>query len=377
MSSYVELTYWQVGLAALLIVVNGAISVALRLQMERSLLIASIRTVVQLTLVGFVLEWVFQVERWYVVLALAALMTLIAGATATSRNDRRYPGIWINTIVSIWASSWLVMAFALFAVLRGIDNWYQPQYAIPLLGMVLGNTLNGISVGLNTFTESLVDRRDEVETLLALGATRWEAARNAVRHAVRIGMVPIINSMMIVGIVSLPGMMTGQLVSGMQPMDAVKYQIVIMFLIASATALGTVGVVLLSFRRLLSGESGSQPPRRLPKETRRPRHQPRRLRPPPHRRRLRARPRHRVSLLRLPSAARPAPTTHGADQHGTCSRQPTGVSGSGSPSPARGWCSASSTSPRPSAGAASIPSRPISSAASSKGRSHRWPFCGW
>ncbi len=253
MNGYVELSYSQVALAALLVAINGVISIVLRLRMEKPLLIASIRTVVQLLLVGFVLEWVFRWDRWYVVMALACVMTLIAGLTAAGRNDRRYPGIWLNTVVSVWASAWIVTSFALFAVMQGLDKWYQPQYAIPLLGMVLGNTLNGISVGLNTFTESLVTRRDQVEAQLALGATRWEAAREPVQHAVRTGMIPIINSMMVVGIVSLPGMMTGQLVSGMAPLQAVKYQIVIMFLIASATALGTVGVVTLTFLRLFNG----------------------------------------------------------------------------------------------------------------------------
>lgn len=252
--SYLELTYVDVGLAALLILVNGAISVALRLGMERPLLVASVRTVLQLLLVGFVLQWVFGVDRWPVVVMLLIVMTLVAGATAAGRNTRRYRGIWLDTIVSVWASSWVITAFALFAVLTGIEKWYQPQYAIPLLGMVLGNILNGVSVGLGTFTESLVTRRDEVDTLLALGATRWEAARGPIRHALRTGMTPIINSMMVVGIVSLPGMMTGQLLSGVAPIQAVKYQIVIMFLIASATALGTAGVVLLSFRRLFTAD---------------------------------------------------------------------------------------------------------------------------
>jgi putative ABC transport system permease protein len=254
MDGYVELSYFQVALAALLVVVNGVISIALRLRLERSLLLASLRTIVQLLLVGLILEWVFRLDRWYVVMGVALVMTMIAGVTAASRNERRYPGIWLNTIISVWASAWIVTAFALFAVIQGIDKWYQPQYAIPLLGMVLGNTLNGISVGLNTFTETLVTRRDQVEALLAIGATRWEAARGPVQHAVRTGMIPIINSMMVVGIVSLPGMMTGQLVSGMAPIQAVKYQIVIMFLIASATALGTVGVVLLSFQRLFNSD---------------------------------------------------------------------------------------------------------------------------
>ena len=199
-----------------------------------------------------VLKYIFQLERWYLVLALAAVMTMIAGVTASNRNKRTYPGIRLNTIVSIFASSWLVTAFALLAVLQGIEKWYQPQYAIPLLGMVLGNTLNGISVGLNTFTEALFTRRTDVETQLAMGATRAEAAAGPLRDAVRTGMIPIVNSMMIVGLVSLPGMMTGQLISGMDPMSAVKYQIVIMFLIAGATALGTIGVVWLSYRRLFN-----------------------------------------------------------------------------------------------------------------------------
>jgi putative ABC transport system permease protein len=249
---YLELTYVQVGLAALLILINGAISVALRLGMERSLLMASVRTIFQLLLIGFVLEWVFHVERWYVVFGILVVMTLIAGVTAVQRNHRRYPGIWLDTVISIWVSSWAITAFALLAVMSGIDNWYDPQYAIPLMGMVLGNTLNGISVGLSTFTETAFTRHDEIDTLLALGATRWEACQAPMRHALRTGMTPIINSMMVVGVVSLPGMMTGQILSGAAPEQAVKYQIVIMFLIASATALGTTGAVLMSFRRLFN-----------------------------------------------------------------------------------------------------------------------------
>nr|VFK46340.1 MAG: putative ABC transport system permease protein [Candidatus Kentron sp. TC] len=251
MGEYITLTYGQVALTALLILVNGAISVALHLRMERLLLIAGARTVIQLFLVGLVLEWVFRWERWYVVIGLAMVMTSIAGITAASNNQRRYPGIWIHNIVALWASAWIITSFALFVVLQGID-WHQPQYTIPLLGMVLGNTLNGVSVGLGTFTESLATRREQIESLLTLGASRWEAARGAVRHAVRTGMLPIINSMMVVGVVSLPGMMTGQLISGMSPIQAVKYQIVIMFLIASATSLGTVSVVLLAFFRLFT-----------------------------------------------------------------------------------------------------------------------------
>ena len=118
--------------------------------------------------------------------------------------------------------------------------------------MILGNALSGISLALGRFTDELIANRAQVETLLALGATRWEAARRPIREAVRTGMVPMINSMMVVGLVSLPGMMTWQLLTGIDPMQAVRYQIVILFSIASGTALGTVGVVLLSYRRLFT-----------------------------------------------------------------------------------------------------------------------------
>jgi putative ABC transport system permease protein len=252
MDTYIPLTYWQVGLAALLIIVNGIISLTLRLGLQRTLLLASVRTVLQLLLVGMVLEWVFRVQRWYIVIAILALMTLIAGVTASQRSRRRFPGIWFNTIVSVWAASWLVTAYGLLVVIQNTTTWYEPQYAIPLMGMILGNALNGTSIGLTTFTETLVVQREQVEAALTLGATRWEAARPSLQQAIRTGMIPIINAMMVVGIVSLPGMMTGQLLSGTSPLEAVKYQIVIMFLIASATALCTVSVVVLSFFRLFN-----------------------------------------------------------------------------------------------------------------------------
>jgi putative ABC transport system permease protein len=139
----------------------------------------------------------------------------------------------------------------LFAVIR-IHPWYEPQYAIPILGMILGNTLTGVSLGIERMTQELTSGRNTIEMILALGGSRWEAAQEAIRQAVRAGMIPTLNQMTVVGIVSLPGMMTGQVLAGESPEDAVRYQIVIMFLIAASSALGTVGAVLLTYRRLFS-----------------------------------------------------------------------------------------------------------------------------
>lgn len=248
---YIELSYAQVALAAALILVNGAISVALRLDLHRRLLIAAARTIAQLLLVGLALHWVFSLRRWYLVLALAAVMAAVAGVAAVRRTERRFPGIWLDSLLAMGLSSWLITGIALVGIVD-VDPWFHPQYAVPLLGMILGNTLNGISLGLGRLGDELVARRGEVEGILALGGSRWEAVRRPLRTAVTTGMVPIINSMMVVGIVSLPGMMTGQLLAGVDPVQAVRYQVVIMFLIAAGTALGTVTVTLLAYRRLFN-----------------------------------------------------------------------------------------------------------------------------
>jgi putative ABC transport system permease protein len=142
-----------------------------------------------------------------------------------------------------------------FYALKGIleiDPWYSPQYLFPLLGMVLGNTINGISLGLDRFMDSLSVRRKEVETLLSLGATSWEAVNELVRDALRTSLIPTINSMLVMGIVSLPGMMTGQILAGISPGEAVRYQIIVVFIIAAAAALSSTVVIILAFKALFS-----------------------------------------------------------------------------------------------------------------------------
>ncbi len=250
-ASYLELSYGRLGLAAALILLNAGLSMALRLGIERRLLIAAVRTIVQLLLVGLVLEWVFGLDRWYAVVGIAMVMVLAAGRAAIGNVSRRYRGVWLDGLLAMTLSSWAVTALALTAIVRP-EPWYLPQYAIPLLGMMLGNSLNGVSLGLERLGEELATGRERVDGLLALGATRWESAAEPLRSATRTGLVPITNSMMVVGIVSLPGMMTGQLLSGVSPVEAVKYQVMIMFLIATSTALGTVVVTLLAYRRLFS-----------------------------------------------------------------------------------------------------------------------------
>lgn len=250
---YINLNFWKVAMASLLIVASAALSLFLHLGLEKRLVIAAIRTVVQLTVLGILLRWIFDANQWYYVVALMAAMTAVAGWVAVQRIDWHYAGLLVDSVLAIWITSWCVASLGLFGVVA-VDPWYRPQYAIPFLGMILHSTLNGISLGIDRFGSELAGKRTEVETLLALGATRWEAARDPIQGAVRTGMIPTINAMMVIGIVSIPGMMTGQLLAGIDPYQASLYQIVIMFLISTGSMLGTVAVVLLGYHRLFTSE---------------------------------------------------------------------------------------------------------------------------
>ncbi len=253
MIAIVDLGVGQLTLAAALILVNAMVSAYLSLGLGRSLLIAAVRSVVQLLLIGLVLSWVFASGPWAVA-AVAAAMAAIAGLEAVRRTSRRSPGIYGLSIGVMIASSMLVTIYGVSAVIR-VRPWYEAQYFIPVLGMVLGNTLNGISLGLETVLDGFDRDRERVELLLAHGASRWEASREVIRRSVRTGMIPILNSMAAAGIVSIPGMMTGQILSGEDPQSAARYQIFILFAIAGGVALGTVAVVL-GATRLLFDERG-------------------------------------------------------------------------------------------------------------------------
>ncbi len=244
-----QLDVWQLALAALLVLANAGASLALQLGLGRQLLVASIRAVVQLLLLGLVLDVVFSADGAVAVVLLMLAMAIVAGVEAVRRTSHRAPGLFGASIGVVTAVGMAITFYGTVGVL-GIETWHDPRYVIPILGMILGNTLNGISLGLETVLSGFVEQRARVELLLSFGATRREASRDVVRRAVRTGMIPILNSMAVSGLVSIPGMMTGQMLAGASPLIAARYQIFILFCIASGVALGTVGVVLLATRLL-------------------------------------------------------------------------------------------------------------------------------
>lgn len=246
------ISLWQVAAAVALMLVNVVLSWRLRLGLEREVLVAGARMTVQLLLVGLVLGWVFALRGALPVVGIGLVMTALAGQAAVRRSKRRYAGAFLDGFVAVFGSSFVLTGVALAGIIR-VRPWFEPQYAIPILGMVLGNTLTGVSLALERFTSDVVARRAEVEARLALGASRWEAAHPLVAAAVRTGMIPVLNSMVVMGVVSLPGMMTGQILAGASPVTAVRYQIVIMFVLAASSALGSLAVSLLAFRAVFDG----------------------------------------------------------------------------------------------------------------------------
>ncbi|HKJ63422.1 MAG TPA: ABC transporter permease [Hyphomicrobiales bacterium] len=251
MSSYITLSYFDLVAASLFLVLNAVFSILLNLGLQRQLLIASLRMIVQLLMVGLLLKAVFAAASPWITLAVAIAMVTFAGREIWARQERKIAGIWGYGVgaSSMMIAGTLVTVMALTTQIEP-SPWWSPQFALPLFGMILGNTMTGVSLGLDTLHTTLYRERTAIEARLLLGHSRWEAVMPVTRRALRSGFTPIINAMAATGVVSLPGMMTGQILSGIDPQEAVKYQLLIMFLIGGATGLGVLGAVFASVWRL-------------------------------------------------------------------------------------------------------------------------------
>lgn len=247
----INLSALDLGIAALLVVMLAGLGLKMQLGMSKQILIAGVRTTVQLLLIGMILKSIFENVNLYYMTAIALVMLLVAGREVMARQTHRFRGIWgfgMGTM-SMFVSTFVVTLFAL-TVIIGNQPWYTPQYAIPLLGMMLGNTMTGISLGLERMTSTARAQKNMIEARLALGEPAQQAMSSIRRESMRTGMLPMVNAMAAAGIVSLPGMMTGQILAGSPPLEAVKYQILIMFLITAGTGFGTMTAVWLGSHRL-------------------------------------------------------------------------------------------------------------------------------
>jgi len=247
----ISLSNERIFLAGLLIVALGFFTWKADLGITKPLLVSSLRMVIQLFLVGLVLVYVFEIDHPLPVILIALVMLLVAGKEVSSRQKYKIKGFWSYGIgtVSMFISSFAVSVFGLIAIIRA-DNWWDPRYAIPVLGMLLGNTMTAVALSVDRFTTNVWNDRDIIEARLIIGDTANEAIKDIVKDSLRSGLMPVINSMAIAGIVSLPGMMTGQILAGNSPDDAVRYQVVIWLLIAVGCGFGSMIAVKMVSKKL-------------------------------------------------------------------------------------------------------------------------------
>jgi putative ABC transport system permease protein len=253
--TYVPLTPLDLGLAALLLVLTGGLSLAFRLGLERTILISAVRMCVQLGVVALILKLVFDSGSMLATAAFALMMLVATAYEVVSRQERRFQGP-VSYLIGGAAPFMAGLVASLFAVsaIIGAEPWWSPRYLLPILGMMVGNALAGVTLVLDTITTAATRDRAAIEGRLALGATRMDALQDVLRRGLKTGLTPILTAMAVAGLVSLPGMMTGQILAGADPVDAMKYQVMIMFLIAGATGIavvlaGLVAVGLLTDER--------------------------------------------------------------------------------------------------------------------------------
>lgn len=247
----IRLSTLDLSIAASLILITAALSWHLKLGVEKRLIWAAIRSIVQLLLLGLVLKTLFSNANPLFISLLTLFMLGVAGYEVMARQQKRFVGGWgigIGTL-SMFVSSFSLTVIAMHVVI-GVEPWYTPQYLIPLLGMLLGNTMSGLALALDNLTQSAFRQKGEIEAQLILGMDWQQAIGEIRRNALRTGMIPIINAMAAAGVVSLPGMMTGQILAGSPPLEAAKYQIMILLLIAVGTGLGTIVAVWIASHRL-------------------------------------------------------------------------------------------------------------------------------
>jgi len=226
---------WALGLMAIAI----ALSAWQRLELEGSLALATGRTVLQLLVVGYVLAAVFAFKNPWIVLAMLAVMVTVATIVARNRISKKVPNLLAIVGGAMVISTVLTLIYTMSFVIQP-PTWYDPQFLIPLAGIVLGNSMNGAALAGERLVSTLNSSQLEIETHLSLGATPQQAVSRYRRESVKAGLIPTINTMMVVGLVTLPGIMTGQLLSGVPPLVATSYQMVIMFMLAFTNLVTTL-----------------------------------------------------------------------------------------------------------------------------------------
>ncbi|KXN86087.1 hypothetical protein AN958_10563 [Leucoagaricus sp. SymC.cos] len=240
MDSQGQLGWDNVAIALAFILFCTFISSVLKIGVGTSLLTSAIRCIVQLTIVATILQEVFSAQDKWVVAGISFLLNLLGTIEiVVNKSKRRYQFMFASVLVALLSSTIPIAIFGTkFAM--GIDPFWTPIQFIPIVGMLCGATISGITVSASYVLKELQENKDKVEVYLAFGASRVEACRPIAIEALRLALTPTINSMSVLGIIAIPGMMTGAILGGSSVQQAARLQMIIMFMISASTTLASI-----------------------------------------------------------------------------------------------------------------------------------------
>lgn len=238
----------------LFVMITMLISVWQKLGLERDIAIGTVRSAVQLLLVGYVLQFIFNTRNPVLIVLILIVMITVASINAAKRGKGLAGVLW-KIALAVTATELLMMGLLLgFGIIEA-----TPQYIIPISGMTIGNAMVVAGLLLNQMRREVESSRGEIELLLSLGATARQAVQDAMKRSVKASMIPTIDGMKTVGLVQLPGMMTGMIIAGANPVEAVRYQILIVFAFTSSAAVTSIILSLLSYRLWFTKDLQLQP----------------------------------------------------------------------------------------------------------------------
>ncbi len=253
MSNVVEINIFNFALIYLLLVVVAAVMKISKISQTKLLLVASIRMTIQLTLAGYIIMYMIKNPSPIFVISYLAVMSLFAAYRTLSVNKGLNRKFQLIIFASITVPAIIIIFFFIVVVIR--ESIFNPQYAIPIGGMVMGNAMTGISIGVKSFMGKIESSKLQIEVLLNQGAKPKNILKPMANSALEMALLPTINSMLGMGIVSLPGMMTGQILSGESPTNAILYQISINICIAAVVCLAVFLSLNFGYKTLYNKEN--------------------------------------------------------------------------------------------------------------------------
>ncbi|WP_039971065.1 ABC transporter permease [Vibrio halioticoli] len=253
MQSSYDISWWSLSAFSLLLLIPLAINKVYRLELSKEMLVSVVRMAVQLMLVGIYLEFLFSIDSLWINLAWIAVMLVVGASTIVGKAKLPRKPLFFPVLGGLVFGLAPVLLFLFWMVVQP-EPVHSAQYVIPLAGMLLGNSLSGNIVALQNLYSAFEDRREEYEVAIALGAPAEYATLPFVRTAMQKALAPILASMAASGLVTLPGMMTGQILGGASPILAIKYQILILIAIFVVMTISVTLTLKFSLRRSINSQ---------------------------------------------------------------------------------------------------------------------------